>query len=222
MSVPPEPPPRPSIRSNAPPPLRLNPRFPGGESTDFPVIRRISPPLVQPRSRCGPRTKGSLLYQGLRADSDPRRRGLRQSGRGKDPHSLPSLAKWGRVPEQSEGGRGQPASLHRRDEACRELETAPSAEKHSGSQYRRVIPAPQPLRSGHPSGCLRLRHSVGEAKARLLGEKRKAHPSNRVVLVRVDEDDRLPRAESEAALEHGNGGERGDEPRHYVVGSVTR
>ena len=143
-------------------------------------------------------------------------------GRGKDPHSLPSLAKWGRVPEQSEGGRGQPASLHRRDEACRELETAPSAEKHSGSQYRRVIPAPQPLRSGHPSGCLRLRHSVGEAKARLLGEKRKAHPSNRVVLVRVDEDDRLPRAESEAALEHGNGGERGDEPRHYVVGSVTR
>jgi len=60
-----------------PPPLCLNPRFPGGESTDFPVIRRISPPLVQPRSRCGPRTKGSLLYQGLRADSDPRRRGLR-------------------------------------------------------------------------------------------------------------------------------------------------
>jgi hypothetical protein len=56
----------------------------------------------------------------------------------------------------------------------------------------------------------------------LLGEERKAHPSHRIVLVRVDEDDRLPRAESEAALEHGNGGERGDEPRHHVIGSVTR
>ena len=50
--------------------------------------------------------------------------------------ALSPPTKWGRVPERSEGGRGQPGSLHCEDEAVNGSEPAPPGNSRAGRAPR--------------------------------------------------------------------------------------
>ena len=109
-------------RMLAPPPLRLNPRFVGGDARVLACAARVSRESNGPRSWCCSVSAIGQSLQRLRWCACDQVRGFRLRGRGENAFSCPlHRRRRGRVPERSSGGRGRPGSPSRHDEARRRV-----------------------------------------------------------------------------------------------------